>query len=169
MATIQVNLSSVETYDDLPIGTYEAEVDKITWRDAKEKGKFPQFMVTYSVVDGDHLGRKSTEWLSLSPKAAFRLKKWFAKFGEGDSDNLEVDDDTNELTEPDLVGVRVIFKVSADGDRFRTELLTVEDDMSVEETTTEAEPETVEETAEETPAEAPPARKAARPKRRTLR
>src|SRR5574337_1934014 len=130
MPTIAVNLGNVEAYDNLPIGSYYGEIDRITYREAREAGKFPQLMVTYVVTDGDSTGRKSSEFLSLSPKAAFRLKRWFMKFGLGDAENFEVDDETNDLLEPDLIGYAVIFTVKADGERFRTELASVETDVA---------------------------------------
>lgn len=130
MPTIAVNLGNVEAYDNLPIGSYYGEIDRITYREAREAGKFPQLMVTYVVTDGDSTGRKSSEFLSLSPKAAFRLKRWFMKFGLGDAENFEVDDESNDLLEPDLIGYAVIFTVKADGERFRTELASVETDVA---------------------------------------
>ena len=136
MPTIPVNLGNVEAYENLPLGEYFGQIDKIVWKAPREQGKFAQLMVTYTVIDGEQLGRKSSEWLSLSPKAAFRLKKWFAKFGLDDTENLEVDDDTEELTEPDLQGIQVIFKVHEDKPRpgetepsIRTSLVSVEDDV----------------------------------------
>ena len=136
MPTIPVNLGNVEAYENLPLGEYLGQIDKITFRPAKEEGKFPQLMVTYVVIDGDELGRKSSEWLSLSPKAAFRLKKWFAKFGLDDTENLEVDDESEDLIEPDLIGYQVIFKVHEDKPRpgeteksIRTSLVSFEDEM----------------------------------------
>lgn len=130
MPTIAVNLGNVEAYDNLPVGSYYGEIDRITYREAREAGKFPQLMVTYLVTDGDSAGRKSSEFLSLSPKAAFRLKRWFMKFGLGDSEAFEVDDETNDLIEPDLIGYAVLFTVKADGERFRTELFSVESDIA---------------------------------------
>ena len=72
-------------------------------------------MATYLVTDGDLIGRKTSEFLSLSPKAAFRLKKWFDRFGLADEiTGLDIDDETNLMTSPDLVGVDVIFEVYKD-------------------------------------------------------
>lgn len=148
MPTIAVNLGNVEAYDNLPIGSYYGEIDRITYREAREAGKFPQLMVTYVVTDGDSTGRKSSEFLSLSPKAAFRLKRWFMKFGLGDAENFEVDDETNDLLEPDLIGYAVIFTVRQDGERTRTELVSVESEV---------------EAPAPAPAPAPVARRAAAP------
>lgn len=90
MPIIPVNLAGVEAFESLPFGTYLGDIDKVKHQPAVQEGKFAQLMVTYVVVDGDALGKKQSEWLSLSPKAAFRLKKYFMKFGLGDAENLEV-------------------------------------------------------------------------------
>lgn len=135
MPRIHVGLSDVVAFENLPLGEYLADIEKIELQPTTKEGKFDQLKVTYVVVDGELLGRKQSEWLSLSPKALFRLKKWFAKFGVPDTDDLEVDDETNLLLEPDLVATRVIFKVYNDRPRpgetepsVRTALVTVEDD-----------------------------------------
>lgn len=183
MPTIPVNLGNVEAYENLPLGEYLGQIDKIVYKEPREAGKFPQLMVTYTVIDGEQLGRKSSEWLSLSPKAAFRLKKWFAKFGLDDTENLDVDDDTNELNDPDLIGYQVIFKVHEDKPRpgetdpsIRTSLVSVEDDVAAEAAGAPAAQEAeAEEPAEEAaaPAAERPARRpvatAAKPARRQLR
>jgi hypothetical protein len=186
MPTIPVNLSNVEAYENLPLGEYLGQIDKITYKAPREAGKFGQLMVTYTVIDGDQLGRASNEWLSLSPKAAFRLKKWFAKFGLDNTEDLVVGDpdaegeaeDGDELSEPDLIGVQVIFSVHTDKPRpgetepsIRTSLVSVEDDVAAEVAGAPA----PEEPAQEAPkAVAAPVRQArpaaaARAPRRTLR
>jgi len=115
MPVIPLDFSSVETFDNLPISKYYGSIDKVELRPASDPAKHDQLMATYLVTDGDQLGRKSSEFLSLSPKAAFRLKKWFDTFGLADDlEALEVDDDTNLLTNPDLVGIDVIFEVYLD-------------------------------------------------------
>lgn len=114
---------------------YLGSIDKLELRPATDPAKFPQIMVTYLVIDGELTGRKSSEFLSLSPKAAFRLKKWFNKFGLAESlTGLEFDEETNLLLDPDLVGVNVIFQVYQDPKLYqgeisiRTQLLEVLDD-----------------------------------------
>jgi hypothetical protein len=135
MPVIPVNLADVQGYKDLSEGDYAGQIDKVEWRPAREQGKFPQLMVTYAVIDGDQLGEKSSEFLSLSPNAANRLKKWFARFGLENLGDLDVDDETNLLISPDLIGIRVIFQSRIDGkkpnsneDRYRTELVSVDED-----------------------------------------
>lgn len=117
MPRIGVNLGDVQAYEALPNGTYDAEIAKITLKPAQEEGKFDQQMVQYTVIeDGPQLGASATEWLSFSPKAAFRMKKWYDKFGYGDLDDLDFNDDTDELDDPDLVGTRVVIKSFEEAD-----------------------------------------------------
>jgi hypothetical protein len=132
MPTIPVNLGAIEAFESIPVGSYFGAISKMQYREAKEAGKFASLMVTYTVISEEEgqLGRKMSEFLSFSPKALFRMKRWFAKFGLGDLPAFEVDDATGEILEPDLIDVQVIFKVTLDGDRSRTELVSVEDDMS---------------------------------------
>lgn len=131
MPTIAVNLGNVEsTFTDLPNGSYLGEIEKVTYLNAREQGKFPQLRVQYLVIDGDLTGRRQSQFLSLSPNAAGFLKAFFEKFGLGDAENFVVDDETEELTDPDIVGYQVIFKVGPDRKdptRTRTELVSVED------------------------------------------
>lgn len=149
MPAIKVDMSQAEGYENLPLNEYLGQIDKIVYKAPREAGKFPQLMVTYQVIDGELLGKSSNEWLSLSPKAAFRTAKWFGKFGIdleetelilGDPDAEGEPEDGDELTDPDLVGTQVIFKVykerdkrvadpdSEDAYRVRTALVSVEDD-----------------------------------------
>jgi len=131
MPSINIDLSKIEAFENLPFGSYLGEIAKIQYKEAREAGKFAQIMVTYVVIDGVSITRKQSEWLSLSPKAVYRTKKWFAKFGCGDITLTDesFDPDTDELIDPDLIGVKVIFSVKPDGERVRTELTSVEDDM----------------------------------------
>lgn len=135
MPQINVNLGDVEdSFENLPTGSYLAEVSKAKLREATEEGKFDQLMVTYTVIDGELVGKVSTQWLSFSPRAAFMMKRFFGHFGLGDLEDMDFDDDSLELLEPDIIGARVIFKVSADAKApggFRTELTSVEDDDPV--------------------------------------
>lgn len=113
--TIPLDLSNVESYDNLPVGRYYGQIDKVEHRPTETPGKFDQIMVTYMVSDGEALGRKMSEFLSLSPKAAFRLKKWLEKFADiSEFSQFEVDEDTNQVTDPDFIGVDVLFEVYED-------------------------------------------------------
>lgn len=136
MPTIPIDFSGVESFDSLPLGEYEGSIDKIELKPTDDVDKFDQIQAGYIVTDGEFTGRKQSEFLSLSPKAAFRLKRWFDKFGlaDGQIAALDFDDDSNLLLEPDLVGYNVIFRVYEDpkpyrGEKqIRTELVEVLDD-----------------------------------------
>lgn len=134
MPTIAVNLGAVkDEYESLPIGKYLGEIEKAVLKEATERGKFDQIMVQNVVIEGDLTGRKQSIWLSFSPKAAFMMKRFFNKFGLGDIPDIVFDDDTNEMTDPDITGYRIIFEVKPDRkdpDRLRTELVSVEDDST---------------------------------------
>lgn len=92
-------------------------------------------MARYLVTDGEHLGRKQSEFLSLSPRAAFRLKKWFDKFDlEGEFTGIEVEDASNQVISPDLVGVDIIFKVYQDSKMYQGEYPTRVELVSVADT-----------------------------------
>lgn len=149
MPSIPIDFSNVESFDNLPLDKYAGSIDKIELRPTTSADKYDQIMVSYLVIDGEFLGRKQSEFLSLSPRAAFRLKKWFDLFGLADSlAALEFDDDTNLLMEPDLVGIDVIFEVYQDPKPYQGEIQIRTRLLSVEE--------------EEAPAPAPkPARRAA--------
>lgn len=111
MATIKVGLGDVKGFRDLPKGTYFAEISKMTYREKEGNAKGDSIMVQYTVLDeGKELGSTATEFLHLSEKALPRTKRWFDKFGLGDTDEFDVDDDTNDLLEPDLIGTQVIIE-----------------------------------------------------------
>lgn len=182
MPAIPIDLSNVESsFEELPVGKYLGEISKFRYREATEEGKFDQLMITYTVIDGDLLGKTSTEFRSLSPKALGFVTSFFLKFGFEKADMVEgfldYDDDTMDMTSPDIIGTRVIFQVKEDAKApggFRTELVSVEDDVPAPATAVAAAPVAeAEPVAEAAPAPRrapakPPARAAA-PARRSLR
>lgn len=136
MPTIPVNLGDV-TSDDLPEGTYLAQVDAHVYN-APTGDKQQNVRMGYEVIeDGPQLGRKASQWLYFSEKAIFRTKKHYAKFGLEDLENFEVAEDSDDIIEPDLIGVQVIIESFLEPDRrnpsekrSRIRLVSVEDDMS---------------------------------------
>jgi hypothetical protein len=184
MGNYQIDIKNAPTYEDLPTGTYEGQIDKFIFREPRVEGKFPQVMATYLVTDGEHVGRKSSEFVSLSPKAAGRVATWLKRFGEYidldqiDAEGFEYDEDTMEITNVDVVGLDVLFRVKRDGvkfnsdppePRYTTELVEVLGDgaaPSAEETPAAPAEEPAE---EEKPKATPRAAAAAKPRRRQLR
>ncbi len=140
MPIIHVDLSGVETFDSLPLGKYYGSVDKIEYREPTEEGKFAQIQATYMVIEGELVGRKQSEFISMSPKAAFRLKRWLNRFGIDDEQvALDIDEDSQMMIDPDLVGINLIFEVYIDPKLYlgekqvRTRLIEVTDDAMEEE------------------------------------
>lgn len=132
MRTVAVNLQDVQAFESLPIGKYYGEIVKLVEKPPSAAGKFAQLQCTYLVIDGDFINRQQSEWLSFSPKALFRMKRWFNKFGLGDIPDLGFDEDTDELIDPDLVGLKVVFAVTQDRrdpDRLNTDLVEVEEEV----------------------------------------
>lgn len=130
MPSIKVNLGDVQTYESLPVGKYLADIEAAVMVEAKEEGKFEQLKVQFLVVEGDFTGRRQSMWLSFSPKADFMMKRFFNHFELGDLEDINFDDDTLELIEPDIVGSRVIFEVTQDRKdktRLNTNLYSVEE------------------------------------------
>jgi hypothetical protein len=131
MPQIAVNLGDVAAWESLPFGKYLGEITATKYIEAKAADKFPQIQVTYLVIEGDSTGKSQSQWLSLSPKAIRFTKRFFDKFGLGETANFDVDDDTDDLLDPDIIGYRVIFEVAPDRkdpDRIRTDLVSVEED-----------------------------------------
>ncbi len=115
MPTIAVDLSNVSEFENLPNGTYLGELTRFYHSPSSEEGKFGQLRAVYTVIDeGPLLGKTATEFLSLSPKAAFRIAAFLNAFGfELDDDFVfETDDEDVEVVEPDVIGAQVIFKVA---------------------------------------------------------
>jgi hypothetical protein len=131
MPAIAINLGQVESFESLPFGTYYGELEAVIYKPASQQGKFPQLQARYIVLDGEQLGRRQSEWLSLSPKALFRLKAWLIKFGVGDNDEVIINDESpDDPLTPDLTGSKVVFMVfqdPKDASRIRTELQSVEE------------------------------------------
>ena len=114
MTQIRVDFSDVEPQDRSPIkpGKYDVVVENIEVRQGEGK-EHPYLNWELSITEGEHEGRKLWLITSLSPKAIWRLQLIFQSFGvDADSDvELEIDDDTNMLLEPDLTGEAAIATV----------------------------------------------------------
>jgi len=133
---ININLGDVTGWESLPEGSYLGDIKAIIYQEAQEAGKYAQLKVTYtSANDDETAGKDQSQWLSLSPKALGRLKKWFTKFGLGDVAITDdsFNDETDELMEPDLTGYRVIFTVFRDPKPYKGEIQLRTDLVSVEE------------------------------------
>jgi hypothetical protein len=93
----------------LPAGTYRCRVSKGELTTAKTTG-LPGYVVEFSVVEGDHRGRKAwmTSW--LSPAAMAMTKRDLARLGITSLDQLE-----RPLPPGIIADVRVVERVEDDG------------------------------------------------------
>lgn len=112
MPKVKVNFADIEDFEALPEGVYSAVIEKVEYREPKEKGKAPYLNVEYTVSEGEFESRKLWEVLSWSPKALFRMRDFFLAFGfEDGAYELDIDDESNLLLDPDLVGYAVELTV----------------------------------------------------------
>lgn len=138
MPTINVNLADVDSFEPLPEGEYDIEVDKVEVR-MNKAGDGLYLNWELAVLDGDYENRKLWMITSLKETALFRLKQVFEDLDLIDEDDdeveIEYDDDVEptssggpRLLYPDVEGIEGIARVKNemyDGrERNRVESLT---------------------------------------------
>ena len=102
MAVIKIDFTNVPTYEVLPKGRYSVIVEKV---EMKEGPSAPYLNFTLKITEGEAEGRSLFFKASLSEKAMFRLKPIMAALGEvSEHLDIQVDDETNLVTSPELVG-----------------------------------------------------------------
>lgn len=121
MPVIPVDFSDVEEFEALPKGEYGAVIVKAEYRVPADSEKFPYINLEMDVkdviqadadvnLDGN---RKLWSILSLSPKALWRTKQVFENLGIfAETMELDVDEETNMVVSPELVGIPVVCAVS---------------------------------------------------------
>ncbi len=136
MPNIGVNLADAKVFTNLPEGTYLGELSRLYYAEPGEGKEHGSIRAKYNVIDGDSMGESAMEFLPMSPNALGFAVAFFKAFGLdedqlGDENLLSYDEDTMDLNGVDLIGARVIFKISPDAKApggFRTRLVSVEDD-----------------------------------------
>ena len=94
-----------DNYEPVPVGDYVAEISKVELRAASGPGKFEKISVEFVIMEGPWASRRVWENLSFSPKALFRMRGFFALFGYNKAGlEFDVDDESQEIVEPDLKG-----------------------------------------------------------------
>lgn len=113
MPRVPIDFSTVEEFEPLEKGEYNCIIEEITYVEAQVEDKYDYLNLRLSVTDEEYLNRKLWKIWSLSPKALFRMKQDLENLGY-DLDELEVDydEDTLIVTEPDLMGVPCIATVT---------------------------------------------------------
>lgn len=98
MPSTVVNFADVDSFEPLPEGSYDVEVDKVEVRRNKaDDGDYLNWELI--VIDGEYENRRLWMITSLKPTALFRLKQVFDELGLIDEDDeemeLEWDDDVD--------------------------------------------------------------------------
>ena len=94
-------------------GEYPVVIDKAEFRPSREEGKYPYINLEMSVTEEKYKGRKLWMILSFSPKALWRMKDVFENLGiYDDSMEVDYDEDTMLVVDPELVGLPGIAVVS---------------------------------------------------------
>lgn len=105
MPTITIDFSKVESSEPIPVSNQPVIVDQIELRESKSS---EHHYLNWKLVisDGPFTGRVLYMITSLAPKALFKLQEVMAAFGYDSKGSvpLEVDDATNLLISPPLVG-----------------------------------------------------------------
>jgi len=114
MAKVTVDFSEAESFEAIPDGEYPVVIAEAELRESKSSD-YPYINLTLEVAEGEHEGRKLWATASLHPKALWRTKELFENLGlEGESLDLDVDEDTNAILEPEFVGMPAIAVVSSE-------------------------------------------------------
>jgi hypothetical protein len=106
MPNISIDFSDVSSgFEALKQGEYDVVVEKVELREGS--GDHPYLNWTLSVTeDGEYRERKLWFITSFAPKALWRMKETFENIGIFE-DNMafNIDEDTNALLEPQVVGL----------------------------------------------------------------
>ena len=106
MTVIEVDFSDVQDLAGfLPPGNYDAKVTKVEQRDGRN---YPGLAITAESIEEDTAGMTSQGFLSLAPKALWKL------YGVMQSMNLEVPKDKVRFDDQKMVGHIVQIKVIND-------------------------------------------------------
>lgn len=113
MARVTVDFSDVQEFEPLGKGEFPVLVEKVEYREAQTEDKYDYLNWELTVSDGEFQGRKLWFITSLSPKALFRMKDIFENLGlPSYVVEIDYDEDTNLVTEPELAGIPAIAVVS---------------------------------------------------------
>lgn len=108
MTKLNIDLSQVKEFDLLPKGKYPAIVEELELRESQNGNQYLNWK--FAFTEGDNEGRVQYMMTSLKPKALFRAKAVFVALGiKEPTFDIEVDDDTNVVTNPQLIGTPCII------------------------------------------------------------
>jgi Protein of unknown function (DUF669) len=118
---VTVDFSDVQDFEVLPKGEYGAVIAKAEWREPQDADKYPYVNLEFDVKEVVNAsedvdlgnGRKLWAILSTSPKALWRMKQVFENLGIFMEElDIDIDDETNAVLSPELVGLPCHVTVS---------------------------------------------------------
>lgn len=114
MPEFKIDFEEVESFAALPQGEYNVVVEEVEMRES-QSSEYPYLNWKLKVTEGEYIGRFVWMMTSTSPKALWRLKETLDNLEVPlDDFNLVVDEDTNLVTEPALVGLPAMAPVRED-------------------------------------------------------
>lgn len=106
MPKVTVDFSQVEEFEPLDKGEYSAVIAKVTYVEAASDDKYDYLNAEFDITEPGSENRKVWKVWSLSPKALWRMKQDFENLGlPVDEIEIDYDEDTMEITEPELAGM----------------------------------------------------------------
>lgn len=106
MPKVTVDFSQVEEFEPLEKGEYSAVIAKVTYVEAASDDKYDYLNAEFDITEPGAENRKQWKVWSLSPKALWRMKQDFENLGLPiDEIEIDYDEDTMEVTEPELAGL----------------------------------------------------------------
>jgi hypothetical protein len=114
MGQVTVDFSAVPEYEPLPSGTYQVVIDHVELRTGKDSGQpYLNFDLVVS-EEGEFEGRHLFTTGSLAEKSLWHTKAVMKSLGvlpEDEIMNLEVDDESGFVLEPEMSGLPAIAEV----------------------------------------------------------
>ncbi len=116
MPAIHLDFSNIEDFDPLPPGVYPVIIESLQVRDSTEKPGNQYLNWVLSVSEGDYEGRKVFMTNGLTEKSLYYLHEQFLNLEVIEDDaaemDLEVDEETGYVLEPDVTGIAALAEVS---------------------------------------------------------
>ena len=106
MSPFKIDMSDVgEGFDPIPAGVYPVVVSSLRQSEEDGPSGYPYIIVEMTVADGEFENRKLWTNLSMSPKAAFKVKEFLLAVGVSEEDlggEFEFDPDEYEGATADV-------------------------------------------------------------------
>jgi hypothetical protein len=111
MAKVAIDFSEVPDFEAIPKGYYPAIVEEIV-KKTNQAGDGEYLNWAFTLTGGEYDNRKQWAITSLKPTGLWKLREALEAFGlEMEQVELDIDDDTNMLISPELIGKACVLEV----------------------------------------------------------